>query len=194
MDSGVLGLIITVLLALAIIVFIIAKIHNKIEEKKHKKSLEKQQKECEKHLQRFKTNALVCKWAQQAADFIKQDITPNTYKRKMYDVCCYEDKVVFVNYATKKAVFAYYFAKYNLENLNNNTWINGVYVDECSYLAEALAEKACEILEQYGIHTEVTFEESERRGYVDEDDYDNNDDGPMFATIVYEAKKGKNKW
>ena len=51
MDSGVLGFIITVLLALAIIVFIIAKIHNKIEEKKHKKSLEIQRKECEKHNQ-----------------------------------------------------------------------------------------------------------------------------------------------
>lgn len=198
MDSGVLGLIITVLLCLAILVFgggfIISKIHDKIEDKKMKKNNEKMQREYDRQLQKFKANALVCKWAQQAADFIKQDITPNTYKRKMYDVCCYEDKVAFVNYATKRAVFAYCFAKFNLEDLNYNKTVNGVCIDERFYLAQALAEKACEILEQYGIHTNISFEEWERRRYVDEDDYDNNDEGPTFVTIVYEAKKGKNKW
>lgn len=180
--SALIGIIVVVVLVVIGIIIAICEISEKISKKeseKLKKESEAQRQEFEKSVKKLQKNPLVCNWAKEVAAFIQHDVDKNKYKKKEYDVCCCGSKVQFVDLAREEIVLTYYFAKYDMENLSENKWND---------LAYALAIETCDQLQKCGVQTGIG--ESEDHGYI----YDDWEEDPGVCTIVYEGKKGKNKW
>ncbi len=144
-----------------------------------------------KLLSKFGENPHVNDWAQQIAFYIYQDVSQNIYQKRTYNIYCYEYKVVVKDIQHGNEAFVFYFAKFDLQHLSQNMPTNGVILDECDILAEALANNICQRFEQYGLQADITFEASEEPtcfSKYDEEDF------PSIYTIIYSGKKGKNKW